>query len=120
MKHVLQLAFLVIALFALPAPAHAADPATVYGGWIEKLPTGNSMVTEFTPTQMTSYRLDAAGNKDMEMPRFSVSYKDLSPTTIGVDFQGSGGVMLIIKDSKTLVMDFPGQGARTLTRFEGN
>jgi len=120
MKRTRSLAFLAAVLLGLPRLADAADPTAIYGRWAEKLPNGNSMVTEFGPALMDSYMQDASGQKGKEVGRSTVSYKNLSPTTVGVDFQGGGGIMLTIKDPKTLLMDFPGMGAHTLTKLEGN
>jgi hypothetical protein len=120
MQRVRRLVVQAFLLAVLTTVAHAADPKLVFGRWIEKFPNGNGMVTEFTPTQMLSYTVDAYGQRTKSVGQLAVTYKDLDPTTIGVDFQGGGGIMLVVKDKDSILMDFPGMGAHTLTRMSGN
>jgi hypothetical protein len=107
------------ATFLYATAAHAADPKLIFGVWIEKYRNGNGMVTEFTPQSMESYSVDAAGKRVKDVGKFSVSYRDLDPSTIGIDFQGGGGVMVLVKDHDAIVLDFPGMGAHPLKRVEG-
>jgi hypothetical protein len=97
--------------------AHAADPASLSGKWIEKFANGNGMVTEFSAAAIAYYPVDASG-KATESPRENVAtYRDLDPKTIRVELQGGGGILIRIQDKNTIQMDFPGMAAHRLVRL---
>jgi hypothetical protein len=103
-------------MLGLSLPA-MADPAQIFGKWIEEGPNGTEMVTEFTATAVSSYGLDQSGKRVGDTNRFAVTYKDVGPSTIQVNFQtGGGGILLHIQDKDTIVMEFPGAGTHTMTR----
>ena len=107
------------AILSFYAPiAVAADPNEIYGRWIEKFRNGAGMVTEFRPDSMESYSVDPTGKRVQDVGKFSVSYRNLDPSTIGVTFQGGGGVMVLVKDHDTIVLDFPGMGAHPMKRLQ--
>ncbi len=118
MKHVSHLIFQAVVLSALTMSANAAEPDAIFGRWIEKFPNGNGLVTEFSASQMVSYGVDYFGRRGRNVGQYYVTYKNLGPSTVSVEFQGGGGVMLAIKDSKTIMMDLPGMGAHLLKRME--
>jgi hypothetical protein len=97
--------------------ARAGDPNTIFGRWIEKFPNGAGMVTDFTLQSMQSYSVDPAGKRLKDVGKFAVSYRNLGRSTIAIDFQGGGGVMVLVKDRDTIILDFPGMGAHTLKRL---
>jgi hypothetical protein len=108
----------VAILVGAVAAANAADPNLILGRWIEKFPNGTGMVTEFTARSLESYTVDATGQRAKDVGKFAVSYRSLDASTVGVDFQGSaGGVLVLVKDHDTIVLDFPGTGAHTLKRL---
>ncbi len=115
-------AFLVL----LPVVAFA-DDSPVLGRWTETLPNGKHMVTEFTPTTLSSTPTDDKGALLVQPNVFAVSYKPLGHSDKGdsyeVDFDADkgkkkGGLMLFLKDRDSMLMDFPGMGAHNLTRVK--
>jgi hypothetical protein len=112
----MRLLALTATLLLYAVAASAADPNPILGQWIERFPNGRGMVTEFKPDSMESYIVDPSGKRLKDVGNFSVTYKNLDPSTIGINFKGGGGVMVIIKDSDTLILDFPGMGDHTLKK----
>jgi hypothetical protein len=107
-----------LVLLWLSGAAYAADPASLYGKWIEKFPNGNGMVTEFAASSISYYPVDAAG-KATEAPRQNVvTYLDLDAGTIRINFQGGGGLVVLVKDAQTIVLDSAGAGAHRLVRMQ--
>jgi hypothetical protein len=113
MRRTIILGLGVIGLAAVPA---AANPAQVFGKWVEAGPNGTEMVTEFTPTTAWSYGLDESGKRIGNNARFPVTYKELNPSTIEVDSRAGDKILLHIHDPNTIDMEFPGVGTHTLTR----
>jgi hypothetical protein len=106
----------ICALLALTTEANAADPNQLIGKWIEHLPNGSGLITEFTATTISSYPIDKSGKAIGSPLPMKVAYKDLGDS-IGVDFADGGrGVMVLVKDPNDIVLDFPGLGAHQLTR----
>jgi hypothetical protein len=93
-----------------------ASPAQIFGKWIEEGPNGAEMVTEFTPTTISSYGLDPSGKRVGKANQFSVTYKDVGGSTIQVNFQTGGGILVHVQDKDTIIMEFPGVGTHTMTR----
>ena len=103
----------------LAGAAQAADPASVMGKWIERLPNGRGMVTEIAPHSISYYPVDQAGTAQGAPSQSAVTYKDLGGDLVGVDFAGAdgSGIMLQRTGANSLTMDFPGVGAHKLTRI---
>jgi len=97
-------------------PAAAASPAQVFGKWVEMGPNGTEMVTEFRATTASSYGLDQFGQRVGNSSRFSVTYKDIDPSTIEVDTEAGDRILLHIRSADTIDMEFPGVGMHLLTR----
>jgi len=113
-------AAILAALGALAAaPAQAADPATIMGKWIERLPDGRGMVTELAPDSITYYAVDQAGKPLGGPTKTTATYKDLGGDLVGVQFPGAAasGVMFARTGPDSLTMDFPGMGAHNLVRL---
>jgi hypothetical protein len=110
------LGLLALGLALTPALPALADPSQIFGKWVELGPNGAEMVTEITATTISSYGLDEAGRRVGKDNKFPVTYKDLNPSTIQVNFQSGGGILVHIQDKDTIVMDFPGVGTHTMTR----
>lgn len=116
MRRTVSLSLAVIGLaLGLTLPADAS-PARILGKWVELGPNGTEMVTVFTPTSISSYGLDQSGRRVGKDNRFPVTYKDVDPSTIQVNFQTGGGILVHIQDKDTIVMEFPGVGTHTMTR----
>ena len=116
MRHTIALGLGVIGLaFGSALPA-AADPAQIFGKWVETGPNGTEMVTEFTATTASSYGLDQVGQRVGNGNRFPVTYKNLNPSTIEVDTSAGDKILLHILDPDTIDMEFPGVGKHMMTR----
>jgi hypothetical protein len=107
--------FLLVALL-FASVARATEPSQLFGKWIEKLPSGAQMVTEFMPTSISFYPVDRSGKAGAKSKPQDVTYRDLGQT-IAIDFRGGGGIMAIIKDRDSAVLIFPGMGSHSLTRM---
>jgi hypothetical protein len=106
---------LLIALLALSNPCHAANMRDVLGRWIEKHEHGK-LVLELSETTISYYPEDDKGNQLKSPQPMAITYKDLGGDSIGIEFQGGGGIMIFVKDSAHILMDFPGLGAHFLER----
>ncbi len=95
----------------------AEDVNNILGKWIERFPNGNGMVTEFTANTISFYPVDEHNTPQQKPSSMAVTYKDLGET-IGVNFQGGGGVIILPKDMDNIALDFPGVSARFLTRMK--
>ncbi len=95
-----------LAALAFAGSAQAADPKGIYGLWVEMLPTGGGMVTEFTPTTISAWGVDADGKTISTPNTAAVSYRDLGPA-IGVDFQQGGGLLVQVKGPTDIILSFP-------------
>jgi len=97
--------------------AMASDPAQIFGKWVQKLKNGASMIIEFTPTTISFYAVDQSGNQKSQPNMQEITYRDLGES-ISIDFKGGGGIMAIVKDQQTVVIDFPGLTAFEVTRLQ--
>jgi hypothetical protein len=105
------------AFCAWASAAAASDPNQIIGKWIERFPNGSGMVTEFTATTISSFGVDASGKQGAPPQTTKVTYKDLGDS-IGVNFAGGGGILVLVKGPNNIVLDFPGMGAHQLMRVE--
>ena len=106
----------VIGLTLVSAFPAAADPARIFGRWVETGPNGTEMVTEFNARTILSYGLNQSGKRVGDGSRFPVTYKDLDPSTIEVDTRAGDKILLHLRDTNMIDMEFPGVGTHTLTR----
>jgi hypothetical protein len=99
------------------AAAALADPKVLIGKWVERFSNGNGMATDFTATTLVSYPVDASLRATSAPPKPSaVTYHALDAQMIRIDFEGGGGILVLIKDAKTIVLDFPGMGSHSLVK----
>ncbi|HUZ71914.1 MAG TPA: hypothetical protein VMU87_02915 [Stellaceae bacterium] len=117
MKKLVLFALLLAAFCGSASVATASDPNQLIGRWIERFPNGNGMVAEFTATTISTYGVDATGKRTIPPTTMKVTYKDLG-SSIAVNFVGGGGIMVLVKGPRNIVLDFPGVGAHQLTRIE--
>jgi hypothetical protein len=97
--------------------ANASDPAQLIGKWVEHLRNGAAMIVEFTPTAISFYAVDPSGKRTSEPKPQEVTCKDLGET-IAIEFKGGGGIMAMMKDQQSMILDFPGVGAHRLTPLQ--
>jgi hypothetical protein len=116
MRRATILSFAIIGFAVGLAFPAAADPSQIYGKWVEQGSNGAELITVFTATTAFTYGLDPSGKRVGEATRFSVTYKDVGPSTIQANFQKGSSIVLHIEDKNTIEMEIPGDGTRTLTR----
>lgn len=102
------------AALALAGPAAAADPKAILGAWVEQLPSGGGIVTVFTDSTISSYGVNAAGERISAPMTMTVSYRDLGKT-VGVDFKDGGGLLVAIQSPSAITLNFPDAGSHNLT-----
>jgi hypothetical protein len=105
-------------VLTLWAPAWAADPAVLYGRWIEKFANGNGMVTEFAAATLSYYPVDAAGKPTEAARQNEVAYIDLDKETVRVNLQGGGAISILVTDTRHIVLDYGGGGTHRLVRIQ--
>lgn len=115
----------LLLLFALVA--HAGDINPILGKWEENRPNGSKMVWEFTATTIAFTPIDASGKQAKPPNKADISYKKLGRSELGegygIEFKSEngkpgGGIMAFVKDSNTMLLDFPGVGAHKLIRVQ--
>ena len=102
-------------LTAMASDALAADQSDLMGRWAERFPNGAAMIVMFSPTAISMF----AETKDYQVKPIgqpqAVTYKAFEDG-INVEFQGGGGIVVILKDHDHASMLFPGMGSHNLTR----
>ena len=117
----LKLRILVVGVMLLSAYVAGADETNpLLGKWEEKRPNGSKMVWEFTATTIAFSPVDASGKQTRSGNKAEISYRKLD-RSYAIEFKNEngkpgGGIMAIVKDENTMVLDFPGAGAHTLIR----
>lgn len=118
MKILTSAAALTGLAMCLLGPALAADADPIIGRWVDKLPDGNSMIVEFTLTQISFQGVTQAGAA-VPPSVFPAMYKKEGDGKFVVAIEGQPNdpmaVMLTGKDK--LSLKFPGRDARDLVRY---
>ncbi len=104
--------------FFAATPSRAAGVSAIYGLWVETLANGGGMITQFTPTTISAWGIDADGQQISPTTAETVTYRDLGGV-IGVDFVKGGGILIQVRGPTDLVMSFPGEGAHQLKPWRG-
>jgi hypothetical protein len=110
------LGWATLCLILAAGQVRAADINELYGKWFQRFPNGNAIATEFTPTTIATFAVAKDGKEGPIGSPQQVTYSDANGSTISVNFKGGGGLMVVLKDHDTIIVDFPGLAARTLTR----
>ena len=109
-------AAVLMALVLSVGMAVADDSAQIVGEWLDNLPNGARMITVFTPTSIAFHGIDPQGN---EGPTNTVQVTFKKNDKGGIYIlanQGGDPLSVTVKDANTLLLQFPGADARTLTR----
>lgn len=101
----------------LLAPASAADNPVV-GRWIDKLPSGASMIVEFSAAQVSFQSMTAEGNL-LPPSVFPVTYKSEGKDqfVVAIEGQPSEPMAVMLTAPGKLSLKFPGRDARDLVRY---
>ena len=113
-KSIVALAGLVL---CLGAPAFAADNPLM-GQWIDKLPSGNAMIIEFTPERISFQNLTPEGNL-LPASVFPVTYKTEGKDqyVVAIEGQPSDPMAVMLTGPGKLSLKFPGREPRDLVRY---
>jgi hypothetical protein len=116
--NILKSAAALAGLFlCLLAPASAADNPLM-GQWVDKLPSGASMIIEFKPAQISFTSMTPDGNL-LPPSVFPVSYKaeGKDQFVIAIEGQPSEPMAVMLTAPGKLSLKFPGRDARDLVRY---
>ena len=107
--------FLSISQLAL-----AGEPIELFGKWKFQGPKA-IVIWEFTTSTVSTTPFDATGKPLAEPNKANISYQYLNNNSWGINFKTAdgkpgGGFIAIIKSKNTVVVDFPGAEAQTLSR----
>ena len=116
MRRAIVLSLVAVGLSLTSALPVLANPTQIFGKWVEQGPNGTEMVTEFNATTISSYGLDQFGQRVGNSNRFPVTYKELNASTIEVDTAAGDKIILHIRNTDAIDMEFPGVGTHALTR----
>ena len=101
----------------LHASASAADNPLM-GQWIDKLPSGNAMIIEFTPERISFQNLTPEGAL-LPASVFPVSYKaeGKGQFVIAIEGQPADPMAVMLTAPDKLSLKFPGRDPRDLERY---
>ncbi len=102
-------------LFAHPAAADDANP--LIGQWVDQLPNGAAMITEFTADTISFWAVNPAGAKS-EANTAPITF-ETSPdggVTIFISGQDDTPLTAVMRGADTVELVFPGMASRRLTR----
>lgn len=88
------------------------------GKWIDKLPSGASMIIEFTPTQISFQNLTEDG-AFLPASIFPITYRSEGKDqyVIAIEGQPSDPMAVMLTAPNKLSLKFPGRDARDLDRY---
>lgn len=116
---VLKSAAAVVGLIVyLTGAAFAAEANPLLGAWLDKLPSGNSMLIEFTAERISFQGITPEGT--MAPPSaFPATYrKDGADTfTVVIEGQPNDPLTVTVAGADKLTLQFPGRDPRDVTRY---
>ncbi len=114
LKSMLAWAGLVVSLIG---SASAADNP-IMGQWIDKLPSGASMIIEFTPERISFTNVTADGNF-LPASVFPVTYQSQGKDkyVVAIEGQPSEPMAVMITGTGKMSLKFPGRDERDLVRY---
>ena len=108
----------VAGILLLMAQGASADDSTpLIGSWVDKLPNGYLMITDFSATTVAFHPVDPEG-KGSPPTTIPVTYSKDKDGAIRLMPGGNLGepLTVLIKDANTILLQFDGMDPRTLTR----
>lgn len=113
----LQALILCIAalLFAQSAGAEEVNP--LIGQWVDQLPNGAAMITEFTADTISFWAVNPTGAKS-ETNTAPITFETLPNGGISISIRGQNDAPLtaVMRGANTVELVFPGMASRRLTR----
>ncbi len=110
--------FATVIWLAAAVSAAAADSVVIMGRWIERLPDGRGVVSEFGPNSLTTYPVDARGAPTGPSQQWTVFYRDVGGDDLVLAYSDGGGNLNIHKKgADAITIEFPGVGSHDLTRL---
>ena len=105
-------------LMLLGHAASAQQELPFIGSWIDRLPDGNAMVTEFSPYTVTFFVVDKFGNTSGPPTTISVDVSKPDEKTYMLTPSGALGepMAVQVKDANTVYLLFKDRNPRTLRR----
>ncbi len=102
-------------LFAYPATAEDENP--LIGQWVDQLPNGAAMITEFTADTISFWAVNPSGAKS-EANTAPISFETLPNGGISISIRGQNDEPLtaVMRGANTVELVFPGMASRRLTR----
>jgi len=97
----------------------AEDSNPLIGQWIDPLPNGAAMITEFSADTISFWALSPTGEKSAEN-RAPVTFEALPNGGIGVSISGQNDTPLtaVMRGVNSLELAFPGMASRRLRRHQ--
>ena len=104
-------------LFTYPAVAGDANP--LIGQWVDQLPNGAAMITEFTAGSISFWAVSPAGAKSAANTA-PVAFEQLPNGGIGISIKGQGDAPLtaVMRGANAVELVFPGMASRQLSRHQ--
>ena len=117
MRQQLKILTLCIATFMFANPIDARTENPLIGQWVDQLPNGAAMITEFTADTISFWAINPTGARS-ETNVAPISYESLPNGGISISISGQDDTPLtaVMRSSDTLELVFPGMASRRLTR----
>jgi hypothetical protein len=111
-----SLTFCVAALAWLSA-SFAEDANPLIGQWVDQLPNGSAMITEFSADAISFWAIGPAGEKSAANTA-PITFEALPNGGIGISISGQDDTPLtaVMRGADSLELAFPGMASRRLTR----
>lgn len=118
MKSLTSMAALAGLSFCLLGQAFAAEADPIIGRWLDKLPDGNSMIVEFTATQI-SFQGVTQGGAAVPPSVFPAMYKKEGDGkfVVAIEGQPQDPMAVMLTGADKISLKFPGRDARDLVRY---
>lgn len=119
MKHQLRVIALCFVFF-IPVDASVAQDANpLIGQWVDQLPNGAAMITEFSADTISFWALGPNGEKSAANSA-PITFEHRPDGGIGISISGQDDtpLMAVMRGANTLELAFPGMASRRLTRHQ--
>ncbi len=117
MRQKLKILTIIIATLMFVHPIAAREENPLIGQWVDPLPNGAAMITEFTADTISFWAINPTGAKS-ETNVAPISYESLPNGSISISISGQDDTPLtaVMRGTNTLELVFPGMASRRLSR----